>query len=288
MRAMPADGLPRYAIRGAEVLVRAGCDFLAHTVRGPQADGGWTALSAEGACLSAASDTWPLPAYAGATDRGLGGVAYRFEPDAPAPDGWEWRPLRSAITALPASAWAGAARAMAFMNWRAATRFCGRCGAPNRDKEDELARQCVSCGSLSFPRISPAVLAVIRKGDRLLLARNAGNKQGIWSLIAGFVEPGETFEDCVRREVLEEVGIRVSVDRYEGSQPWPFPDQLMLGFSGSWLSGELRPDGVEIAEAGWFGPDGHPPIPGGGSLSRKLIDEAFDGIRRAQDPLTRA
>jgi NAD+ diphosphatase len=188
--------------------------------------------------------------------------------------------MRSVIRELPEVLWAPAAKAMAFANWRSATRFCGVCGSPTRDKSDELARQCTVCGQLFFPRISPAILAVVRKDGKLLLAKNARSTTGFWSLIAGFVEPGETFEDCVRREVMEEVGIEVEVDGYLGSQPWPFPDQLMLGFGARWKSGELKPDGDEIAEAGWFGPTDHPPIPGQGSLSRRLIDGALGEMGR--------
>jgi NAD+ diphosphatase len=107
------------------------------------------------------------------------------------------------------------------------------------------------------------------------LARNAAFKTGIFSVLAGFVEPGESFEDCVVREVAEEVGIRVRNVRYLGSQPWPFPDSLMVGFEAEWESGELSPDGIEIAEAGWYGPDDHPPLPLPGSLSRRIIDEGL-------------
>lgn len=228
-------------------------------------------LDCAGADLSLAEELFPLP-----VGDQLVHVA-RFPADAPAPDGYAWMPLRHAIRTMPDAGWYPAARAMSHANWRATTRYCGRCGAPNNDKPDELARCCSACGALSFPRISPAILAVVSKDGRLLLARNAMNRQGFWSLVAGFVEQGETFEDCVHREVMEEVGIKVSVDGYLGSQPWPFPDQLMLGFAAHWTSGELRPDGHEIAEAGWFGPDGLPPIPGPGSLSRRLIDGFFSG-----------
>lgn len=110
------------------------------------------------------------------------------------------------------------------------------------------------------------------------------NKTGMWSILAGFVEPGETLEACVRREVLEEVSVEVDVRGYSGSQPWPFPDQLMIGMQATWHAGELSPDGVEIAEAGWFGPDDHPPLPMHGSLSRALIDAAFAAISREDTP----
>ena len=102
---------------------------------------------------------------------------------------------------------------------------------------------------------------------------------GMQSILAGFVEPGETFEDCVVREVREEVGIEVANARYLGSQPWPFPDSFMVGFECDWVAGELAPDGVEIVEAGWYGPDAHPQLPGPGSLSRRLIERAFEEIR---------
>ncbi|OHD19347.1 MAG: hypothetical protein A2087_08635 [Spirochaetes bacterium GWD1_61_31] len=191
-----------------------------------------------------------------------------------APNGHRWLPLREAVYQLPEDTWLSAARAMAYANWRAANRFCGRCGTKNIDKADELAVQCPACGNLGFPRLSPAILAVVYKDGQLLLARNAANKAGFWSLLAGFVEPGERFEDCVKREVREEVGIEIEVDSYLGSQPWPFPDQLMIGFSARWVAGELHPDGLEIAEAGWFSPTALPFVPKTGSLSRRLIDQA--------------
>jgi len=219
-----------------------------------------------------------LPAPAERLELAGGLAAELYAAGVEAPEGWAWTPVRSFITALPEPDWARAARALAYLNWRASTRFCGRCGSPNGDKVDELARLCPRCGALSFPRISPAVLAVVRRGDRLLLARNALNKTGTWSILAGFVEPGETFEACVAREVMEEVRVTVAPGAYLGSQPWPFPDQLMVGFAAEWSSGELRPDGVEIAEAGWFGPSDHPPLPGPGSLSRRLIDAFFASV----------
>lgn len=202
-------------------------------------------------------------------------TARLYDKDTEAPSGWSWMPLRSLISVLPENEWFKAAKALAYLNWRLNTNYCGRCGAENGDKSDEVARLCPKCGTLVFPRISPAILAVVSKDNHLLLARNAMNKTGTWSILAGFVEPGETFEGCVKREVKEEVSIEVQPEKYLGSQPWPFPDQLMLGFSASWVSGELRPDGVEIAEAGWFGPDKLPPLPGYGSLSRRLIDGFF-------------
>lgn len=264
----------RYAFRGAEILLPAEADLAA--IPGADLKSGVdpraSALDSHAANLAGPSERLPFPS---------GPVAELYEPGTAAPEGWEWRPFRAVIGAIPETGWRSAARASSLINWRASTRFCGRCGAPNGDKPDELARLCPACGSLVYPRISPAVLAVIMKDDRILLARNVLNKTGMWSVLAGFVEPGETFEGCVRREVLEEVSIEVEADGYLGSQPWPFPDQLMVGFLANWKSGELKPDGVEIAEAGWFGPDDHPPLPMHGSLSRRLIEAAFARIRRA-------
>ncbi|MFH2114125.1 MAG: NAD(+) diphosphatase [Spirochaetota bacterium] len=261
-----------YTVRGTELLVPAtavadlgSTGNSVPTLASPAAGGSVpiTSLDSSTAILADPEDSFALPG---------GGKVLCFAADVGAPEGWVWLPMRTVIREVPEKLWTPAAKAMAFANWRAATRFCGVCGSPTRDKSDELARQCAACGQLFFPRISPAILAVVRKDGKLLLARNANSTTGFWSLIAGFVEPGETFEDCVRREVMEEVGIEVEVDGYLGSQPWPFPDQLMLGFAARWKSGELTPDGDEIAEAGWFGPTDHPQIPGPGSLSRRLID----------------
>ena len=195
--------------------------------------------------------------------------------ETPAPEGFSWTALRGVIGSATTEELAPAFRALSLANWRASSKFCGRCGSPQTDKPDETARLCPRCGSVTYPRLSPAVLALVRKEGRVLLARNVAFRSGVFSILAGFVEPGESFEECVVREVREEVGIRVGRVRYLGSQPWPFPDSLMVGFEAEWEAGDLRPDGVEIAEAGWYGPDDHPPLPLPGSLSRRLIDGAF-------------
>lgn len=229
--------------------------------------------------LPEGAELFPL-AVGAALRAGLEGAVLAVSAQTPAPEGHEWIPLRSFINAAREEhEWFPAARALALANWRAATRFCGRCGEPNGDKADESARLCPACGALQYPRLSPAVLALVRKGDRILLARNArAPVAGMQSILAGFVEPGETFEDCVIREVREEVGIEVANARYLGSQPWPFPDSFMVGFECDWVAGELAPDGVEIVEAGWYGPEVHPQLPGPGSLSRRLIERAFAAI----------
>ncbi len=230
----------------------------------------------------AGNDPWLLDSFplrvsslSDTSEKCLPPIVLSLSPEAEAPEGLAWVPFRSV---LAGQAWDGvlpACRALSLAQWRSVSRFCGRCGSAQRDKADETARLCPSCGHVTYPRLSPAILARVHRGGRILLARNAAFKSGIFSVLAGFVEPGESFEDCVVREVEEEVGIRVRNVRYLGSQPWPFPDSLMVGFEAEWESGELSPDGIEIAEAGWYGPDDHPPLPLPGSLSRRIIDAAF-------------
>ena len=158
--------------------------------------------------------------------------------------------------------------------WRNDSRFCGSCGGANRDADcGELARQCTVCGRLEFPRISPAVIFIILndKGEALL-AHNRKFTSGVYSLIAGFNEAGESLEDTIAREAKEEVNLTLRDIRYIGSQPWPFPNSLMLGFSARYDGGELRPDGTEIEDANWFSRDALPALPGSASISRYLIE----------------
>jgi NAD+ diphosphatase len=134
------------------------------------------------------------------------------------------------------------------------------------------AKECESCGRLEFPRLSPAIIVSVEKDDRLLLARSARFPGEFFSVLAGFVEPGESLEEAVRREVMEETGIRVKDISYFGSQPWPFPESLMIGFTARYESGEIEIDGEEIVEAGWYRASELPKIPGPVSIARKLID----------------
>ncbi|MCL2007776.1 MAG: NAD(+) diphosphatase [Treponema sp.] len=158
--------------------------------------------------------------------------------------------------------------------WRQDSRFCGSCGTANEDaREEDIARKCPSCGRLEFPRIAPAVTIIVRNDkDEALLAQGTGFVPKTYSLIAGFNEPGESLEDTVIREVKEEVNVDVGDIHYIRSQPWPFPCSLMLGFTARYKGGELKPDGVEIADARWFSRDALPNLPGSASLSRHLIN----------------
>lgn len=175
---------------------------------------------------------------------------------------------------LDEAAWAAAGRAVQLVEWARNHRFCGHCGTPTEDSEHERARRCPSCGLLAFPRLAPAVITLVERADgRALLARNARWPTEMYSCLAGFVEPGESVEDALRREVLEEVGVRVGTLRYFSSQPWPFPHSLMLGFHAEYAGGEIACDGDEIADASWYAWDDLPSIPGPVSIARKLIDD---------------
>lgn len=170
-----------------------------------------------------------------------------------------------------------AGRATQLLDWRANHRYCGRCGTANDMDPAEMAMRCPGCGLLAYPRLSPAVMVLVRKDEKLLLARGPHFAPGVHSALAGFVEPGETVEQCAVREVREEVGIEISGLRYFASQPWPFPNSLMLAFVAEHAAGEITPDPAEIESAEWFSPDALPLLPDPVSLARRLIEAALHG-----------
>ena len=177
--------------------------------------------------------------------------------------------------------WVVAGRAVQLVEWVRTHRYCGRCGSATEEAPGERARRCPTCGLSAFPRLAPAIITLVERDDgRVLLGRNARWPAGMYSCLAGFVEPGETLEEAVRREVAEEVGITVDGLEYRRSQPWPFPHSLMLGFDARYEDGDIACDGVEIADAQWFAPDELPNVPGPMSISRWLID---DWVRRSAD-----
>lgn len=193
--------------------------------------------------------------------------------DAEPPAGMDLQGLRSLYGALDDETFQLAGRAFQILDWDRTHRFCGRCGAATRPHDSDRARQCPACGLLCFPRVAPAVITLIHKGAEFLLARNARFPRGRYSIIAGFVEPGETLEEAVAREIREEVGLEVTEIAYQSSQPWPFPHSLMVGFRARWAGGEIAVDDDEIVDAGWYSARRLPPsLPDPISISRRLID----------------
>lgn len=196
-------------------------------------------------------------------------------------EGMRYAGLRSLFFAVPEPLVAIAARAFQVIEWDRTNRFCGRCGTPTRDKPGERAKQCPSCGYVAYPRVSPAMMALVTRGREILLARAHRFPPGMFSALAGFVEPGETIEDCIAREVREEVGLEIGRVSYFGSQSWAFPHSLMIAFTAEYAGGEIRCEDEEIAEAQWFDADALPPLPTSLSIARRLIDETAARLRAA-------
>ncbi len=206
-----------------------------------------------------------------------GHACWAAEVDGGPPEGMEFRDLRSFFFNVGEEFFGMAGRAKQIVGWHATHRFCGRCGGRTEPAPGELAKRCTGCGLMHYPRISPAAIVLVRRGDRILLARSPGFPEGMYSVLAGFVEPGESTEETVVREVREEVGIGVKNVTYFGSQPWPFPNSLMLGFTVDYADGELTPDPGEIEDAGWYAAADLPRLPPRTSIARAMID---DFVRR--------
>lgn len=177
--------------------------------------------------------------------------------------------------------WVGG-RAVQIVDWARTNRYCGRCGASTRASEHERSRECPACGLIAYPRLAPAIIVAVTHKGKILLARSHRHPPGFHSVLAGFVEPGETLEECVIREVNEEVGLSVTDLRYFGSQPWPFPHSLMIAFTCESLSDRISLQDSELAEAAWFAPDELPNIPPPLTISRHLIDAFAAGPPQKQ------
>ena len=192
--------------------------------------------------------------------------------NASVPETMTFRGLRHLYGRLEGSLHRIAMKAVHMIEWDRTTRYCGYCGMETIRARGMIAKECPCCELLIFPRISPAIIVLVERENRVLLARVKRFTSELYSVLAGFVELGETLEEAVEREIGEEVGIRVKNIRYFGSQPWPFPDSLMIGFTAEYESGEIKIDEAEIADAGWFDPEELPTIPGKISIARALID----------------
>jgi NAD+ diphosphatase len=190
---------------------------------------------------------------------------------APVPDGWRAVNLRGLYGLLPEPAYGLAGYATEMLAWCSGNGFCHRCGAPTEAMVGDWGRRCTRCAHTSYPPVSPAIIVLVHDGDQVLLTHKAG-----WgprfSIIAGFVEPGESLEECVTREIFEEVGVEVDEITYVGSQPWPFPHQVMIGYMARYTSGEIVIDAHELDEARWFHVDALPDLPPPLSISRQIID----------------
>lgn len=253
------------AFVGRRLLLRQGDDGL----RLPTLDEARDALGAER--ISRARVEIRLP---GRSDQL---VTLGFDDDETVPDGFRADGLRVAYHSLDEADFRAAGAARQKVTWRLTTRFCSGCAARLEPDPDGEALRCAACGRLHFPPVSPAVIVLVQRGRRALLARSPRFEEGVYSTLAGFVEPGESLEECAHREILEEVGVRVTNLRYFGSQPHPFPHSLMVGFVADWLEGDIRIDEDEIEDARWFDADELPVLPHPMSIARALIE---DFVRR--------
>jgi len=253
----------------------------------PLADDAWVFAFSGTQLLWQGRDASPaIPTYADLQHAGIRGdwhsmgalagracVAMTLPDGVAPPPGFAASGLRTLFFRIPETMLALAGRASQIVEWDRTHRYCGRCATPTRDKTGEYAKECPKCGLVAWPRVSPAMMALVTRGHEMLLARSRRfANTSMYSALAGFVEAGETLEDCVAREVREEVGLEVGKLHYFGSQSWPFPHSLMLAFTAEYAGGDIRLDDDEIVEARWFAADALPQMPPSVSIARKLID----------------
>ncbi|WIG94536.1 NAD(+) diphosphatase [Myxococcus sp. SDU36] len=261
----PREGALLFLARGMDVLVQEHADGIAIPTGAAFPE------------LAAAAH------YLGALD-GVDCYAAGFAKDFAPPDGYKVVAARSLFKRVDDARFAVAGRALAIVEWDLTHRFCGRCGQPTLLVAGERARRCPVDKTPFYPRIAPAIIVLITRGDTMLLAQNAQFPEPMFSTLAGFVEPGESLEECVAREVKEEVGIDVKNVRYFGSQPWPFGRSLMVGFTAEHAGGEITVDRKEISEAHWFSTDNLPRIPPKLSIARQLIDAFVERVKGPAAP----
>ena len=193
------------------------------------------------------------------------------------PPGMRFEGLRALWTRLDEALLGVASHALQLIEWDRTHQFCGRCGTPTQRRAEERARHCSACGLTAYPRLSPVIMVRVVRDGQILLARAPRFAPGVYSLLAGFVEAGETLEQAIHREVAEEVNIKVGNLRYFASQSWPFPHSLMIAFTAEYAGGELRVDGRELVDAGWFAPDALPGLPSAMSMAWRLIQDFAAG-----------
>lgn len=182
-------------------------------------------------------------------------------------------PLSEAATIFNNDIFTLCGKAYQILYWDQTHQFCGRCGSKTNNLEKELAKICPNCGFISYPRISPAIIVGITKGNKILLAHNKSFPNDIHSTIAGFLDPNETLDQCIKREVYEEVGIKIKNIKYFDSQPWPYPNSIMIGFTAEYESGEILVDGKEITHADWYDKSNLPNLPNETTIARQIINK---------------
>ncbi|MBV9388778.1 MAG: NAD(+) diphosphatase [Chroococcidiopsidaceae cyanobacterium CP_BM_ER_R8_30] len=192
--------------------------------------------------------------------------------DSVLPHGMSFENLRKLYEYLEADLFSLAGRAFQIVEWDRTHQFCGHCGTQTVQVSGKRAKKCPKCGLVNYPRLSPAVIVLVERGSEILLARAHHFPKNLYSTLAGFVEPGESLEDAIVREIYEEVRIEIKDIKYFGSQPWPYPNSLMLGFTATYANGKIQIDPDEIADAAWFTKENLPLIPPKPSIARSLID----------------
>ena len=185
-------------------------------------------------------------------------------------------PLKEASLLMSMELFMVCGRASQLLLWNKNSQYCGKCGNKVILRTTDFSKYCSKCDLSIYPRISPAIIVAITKGDEILLAHNSHFPQGLYSIIAGFVDPCESLEDCIKREVFEEVGIKIKNIKYFGSQPWPYPDSLMIGFFAEYDEGEINVDNKEIIDARWFSKDNLPNLPQKTSIARRIINKYLE------------
>ena len=247
----------------------------------------WLIFSANGELLVRAAETglelplasfWPFAKWPTVRRLYLGTLhgqpCYAAEAEQPQPPpGWNFAELRALWTRLDEALLGVAGQALQLLEWDRTHQCCGRCGTLTERGGEERARRCPACELTVYPRLSPVIMVRVIHDGRILLARAPRFAPGVYSVLAGFVEAGETLEQALHREVAEEVGIQVNNLRYFASQSWPFPHSLMIAFTADYAGGEVQADGQELLEAGWFAPDELPGLPSPMSMAWRLIQD---------------
>lgn len=192
------------------------------------------------------------------------------------PEGYVWMDLRESFYHLPERAYIKAGKANELLYFDRQHQYCGICGSP-MEWASAISKRCTRCGEELWPKLSTAIIVLVRRSEKALLVKAKNFRRDYYGLVAGFVETGETLEECVAREVFEETGLKVANIRYFASQPWPYPMGLMVGFQADYVSGEIQLVDGELRDASFFRRDNLPPVPEKLSMARMLIDNWVEG-----------